>query len=76
MLLEVNMSTLEGKLTVLVAVVNIMRAMCAMSAILPAITWGVGQEVVVKDGRKTISRVVNMGGEFAYLLGRFQLFAL
>lgn len=43
-LIEVNMATVHGKLTALVAVVNIMRLLRVMAKHLPTITWGVGAE--------------------------------
>jgi hypothetical protein len=70
-LLSADMSTLAGKLDALVAVVNIMRLLCAMSKHLPLITWGVGQAFIVKDGNKIISRVTNMGGECSSWLPKY-----
>lgn len=57
-----------GKLNVLVATVNITRALCTMSAHLPTIAWGVGRAFIGKleDGTVT-STVTNMGGESAPL---------
>lgn len=58
------MATVHGKLTALVAVVNIMRLLRVMAKHLPTITWGVGQSFNKKDDEgRTISVVTNVGGE-------------
>ena len=61
------MRTVSGKLMVLRAVVNMMRVLIAMSARLPDITWGVGQEFIGEQDGQTISRVINNGGECLFL---------
>lgn len=62
-LLSADMRTLVGKLDALVAVVNMTRALCSMSKVLPAIAWGHGQALERKLANNTvISTVTNMGG--------------